>query len=253
VDAQPWLEELQHELDRRKLPRRYVARLLGELSNHFTDFMENQMSTDAQQLQIVVTRLGRPSDIADTAVKEYSRHRFAARHPLLTFGALPVVLLPLLWIGFALSVWGLLEVAGGFFGDVPDGPLPRWVEWGILLVVYGTMNVPIVISAGLICRLAGKAFVSRKWLAFALLMLALVASSIYPHVAMKTADRPGLICFVTPYWGDLYPPADPSNVLYVRVPRTARIAQIVQVALPLVFGARVACRHLVVRRYRLAA
>lgn len=186
-----------------------------------------------------------------SAAMEYRHQRFPARHPWMVFAAFPVVLLPLLWIGFALGVWGLLEAAGGLFEGIPDGPLPHWVEWVILLIVYGTMNVPIVLSAWLICRLANKACVNRKWLALACVLLAVVASSVYPFVQMKDAERQGMVCFVTPYW-NIYPPADPSSVPLVRVPRTARIGQIVQVALPLLAVALSTWRPTLGRQRRLA-
>jgi hypothetical protein len=255
VDALRWLEELRHELARRKLPRRYVKRLVVELSDHITDFMEDSMSTDALESQTIVDRMGMPSQVAQRAAIEYRHQRFPARHPWLAFAALPVVLLPLLWICFAIGVWGLLEAAGsifGIFGEIPDGPVPRWAEWVILLVVYGTMNLPIVLASWFVCRLANRACVSRKWLALACLVLAVVASSVYPYVAMKTAGRQGLVCFVTPYW-NIYPPADPSNVLFVRVPKTARIGQIVQVALPLVAVALSTWRQTSRRRQAMAA
>jgi hypothetical protein len=251
MDARHWLSEVRKELVRRALPRRYINRFVLELSDHVTDFTEDSMSTDVQESRSIIDRLGIPSQLADQAAVEFRHQRFTARHPWMVFAALPVVLLPLLWIGFALGIWAVLEVATGFVGDVPDGPLASWIEWCILLVAYCMMNLPILLSAWLICRMARNAVMGWKWSLLACLLLAGVASSVYPHVQMKTADQQGLVCFITPYW-NLYPPADASDAPRLKVPRTARIAQIVQAALALVAVALSTWRQAGARPRRLA-
>ncbi len=250
MDALRWLEELRHELARRKLPRRYVKRLVVELSDHITDFTEDSMSTDAQDLhnpnlQSIVNRLGRPSQVAETAVAEYRRQRFSARHPLMAFVALPILLLPLLWIAFGTGVYGLLVAGDGLGIEPPDGPLSRWVEIVGLFVVYGMVNVPIVLSAVFVCRLASKAALGWKWPMLGCLLLAAVATAVYPYMRMRTADSPGLLVFCCPY---VHPsPADVQGAMKVHVPRSAHLALVFQFAIPLIIGTwsakRQATRH----------
>ena len=58
MDAPQWLNELRAELARHNLPPFYVERLVSELSDHFTDFMEDRMSTDAKDLRRRVPAAG---------------------------------------------------------------------------------------------------------------------------------------------------------------------------------------------------
>lgn len=245
MDALRWLEELRHELARRKLPRRYIKRFVVELSDHITDFMEDSMSTDAQESQTIVDRMGMPTQVAQRAAFEYRRQRFPARHPWLVFAALPVVLLPLLWIAFGAGVYGLLVAGDGFGIEPPDGPLPRWVEIVGLFVVYGMVNVPIALSAVFVCRLASKAALGWKWPMLGCLLLAAVATAVYPYMRVRTADSPGLLVFCCPY---VHPsPSDVQGAITVHVPRSAHLAVVFQFAIPLIIGTwsakRQATRH----------
>ena len=48
MDPQQWLNELLTELQARRLPRRYVTRLMRELSDHVMDGWEKTMNTDVR-------------------------------------------------------------------------------------------------------------------------------------------------------------------------------------------------------------
>ena len=91
MDAPHWLHELRAELARRKLPPLYVERFVSEMSDHFSDCMEDRMSTDAKDLHGVFQRLGTPGDVARSAAHEFRQARFSRRHPVLMFVVLPVL------------------------------------------------------------------------------------------------------------------------------------------------------------------
>ena len=89
--AASWLERVESELRNRRLPRREVARLVAELTDHLSDLAEFQgksslppaartrvfphlpslkeepMSMEANAIEC----LGSPAAIADTAVREF--------------------------------------------------------------------------------------------------------------------------------------------------------------------------------------
>src|SRR6188768_1690570 len=94
MDPQRWLDEVRKELQTRRLPRRYVTRLMRELSDHVMDGWERTMNKDVRVFAGPHDHLGSPGQVADSAEKEFRSRRFAARFPLLTFGLLPVLAFP---------------------------------------------------------------------------------------------------------------------------------------------------------------
>ena len=82
MDPQPWLSELEKELQQRRLPRRYVMRLMRELSDHVTDELEKPMSKEDQRSTDLRERLGTPQGLAESAKQEYQSRTFAVRHPI---------------------------------------------------------------------------------------------------------------------------------------------------------------------------
>ena len=252
MDARRWLEQVRHELGRQKLPRRYVKRLVLELSDHLTDYMEDSsMSTDAQESQTIVDRLGMPNQIAQRAAFEYRQERFPARHPWLIFAALPVVLLPLLWIVAFLGFLALVLI-DDWIGFELHTPLPLWGKLLVSLVFYGVIQLPIVLSAAFVCHLAKRGALSWKWPMLGCLLLAGVSIQLCPVVHKSTTnDGTWVAYFATPYLdADL---GDYSIVHLSRLSRPARVAQIFQFALPLLIGVWAARRQANDHRYRLVA
>jgi hypothetical protein len=127
-----WLESVQIELVRRRLPRQEVARLVAELSDHLTDVMESRstagmvparstasdvyssnlteepMSMDAT----AAGSLGSPSDIADVAEREYRRRKpFLSRSRLAAFCTFVLLPLPALLLSWAATFLLLVALA----------------------------------------------------------------------------------------------------------------------------------------------
>jgi len=191
VDAQRWLDELRAELARNKLPPFYVERLVSELSDHVTDFMEDRMSTDAKDLHGVFQRLGAPGQVAASAASEFRKQRFSRRHPVLMFVVLPIVALPLLWCAKTALIIALIKLLGIKEGKVV-GP---WTGAAMLYAFVFATIVPVTIAALFFCRLAARAHVDRKWLLAACGLLAVVGGAAVTQLSLPTETTNGSLSF----------------------------------------------------------
>ena len=194
MDARQWLEQVRAQLVLRKLPPRYVARLVSELSDHVTDLMEDPMCMDACDLREAVRPMGAPTDIADSAANEYRKVRFAGRHPVIAFVGLPVVVLPLLWIGTIMAFVLIAKLAGfGEGGEMTIEHLPVWLGRSLATLIFGMVLVPIGLAALFFCRLARKAQIGRKWPLVACLVLGVIGGMAFFDVALPGANQKGLL------------------------------------------------------------
>ena len=196
MNAERWLEHLRAELVRRKLPPFYVERFVLELSDHFSDCMEDRMSTDAKDLHGVFQRLGSPGQVATSAAQEYRRARFSRRHPVLTFVLFPVLSLPVLWfckIALVVLLVKMLGIESGKQGvrsalwDVADAALP--------FVIVSLTVLPVAIAAAFFCRLAMRADVNWKWSLAACSLLAVIGGAAVAQLALPTETTRGSLSF----------------------------------------------------------
>jgi hypothetical protein len=145
------------------LPAAYAARLVDELSDHFTDFLEDQMSTDALQSRSVVDRLGSPQEIARHAAHEYTQRSFTGRHPVLMFIALPVLVVA---VGYLASLFGVVGAGRVIKALDPGMSSDRMSPTGVgvmRLLCIGALLVPATLTAALFAWLAARASVKRHW------------------------------------------------------------------------------------------
>ncbi|KKK68259.1 hypothetical protein LCGC14_2945850, partial [marine sediment metagenome] len=192
MDVNRWLGQLRVELVNRRLPPPYVERVVLELSDHVTDFMEDRMSTDAKDLHGVFDRLGAPGQVADSAAKEYRPGRFSRRYPLLMFVFLPVLSLPVLWVGYVLCVLLTVKSLGLESGSIDTGTAVwQWANACAPFFVIGMLVVPVGLTAALFCRLARKAGVSLKWTIVACFVLALLGGLATSQFLLPTETTQG--------------------------------------------------------------
>jgi hypothetical protein len=220
VDARGWLENLRNELVRQKLPPFYVERLVSELSDHVNDFMEDPMRMDATDLHDAVRPLGLPSEIAASAAAEFRGQRFSGRHPVVAFVLLPIVSLPLMWAAPIVAMLAFAKVLGLESGGAVTTwpPIADWANWCVPVIIFGILDLPIVLSAAFFCRLASKTAMSWKWSIGACSILALVGGLAIIQVVLPTPDHQGHI------------------TLGFHFTQHPSLSQIVQFALPLVIG-----------------
>lgn len=196
MDAPHWLHELRAELARRKLPPLYVERFVLEMSDHFSDCMEDRMSTDAKDLHGVFQRLGSPRDVAKSAAHEFRQARFSRRHPVLMFLVLPVLSLPLLWFGKVTLVVLLVKLLG-LESDQFEVHSTVWqaAEVALPYVIVSLTVVPVVIAATFFCYLARRAAVDWKWSLAACSLLAVVGGLAIAQLALPTVTSKGSLSF----------------------------------------------------------
>ena len=149
MDPQQWLDEVRNELQTRRLPRRYVTRLLRELSDHVTDGWEKTMNKDVRVFAGPHDQLGSPGQIADTAEKEFQSRRFAARHPWLTFGLLPVLVFPFLAAAVFVGPGWLIAQAIELSGFDERLTEVKYLDW-VPLAAKSYAAAAIILAAGLI-------------------------------------------------------------------------------------------------------
>jgi hypothetical protein len=104
MDSQPWPEQLRCELSRQGLPPQYIDRLVEELADHVLDSQTEHASMEAQP---AFERLGTTTHLAAAARREFDRHTFAGRHPVLTFVLGPIAFVPLLFVACMLLFFGV--------------------------------------------------------------------------------------------------------------------------------------------------
>lgn len=174
MSGRQWLDSVERELFRRRLPRQEVARIIAELSDHLADVMESRSATgtcpargmagsnhlteeDMRMDASVVESLGSPAEIAETAVREFRRRKnLLSRSPLAVFCTF--VLLPVPALCF---VWSAVPIVLMLFGEFLNGTTaqPPGTGWQIFLpyvVMYVVLLAPAAGVAAFFGRLARK-------------------------------------------------------------------------------------------------
>jgi hypothetical protein len=202
MDPQRWLAELRTELQTRRLPKRYVTRLMRELSDHVTDEWEKAMSKDAQMTPGPLERLGKPRVVAEAAEQALRSRSFPARHPLWTFGVFPpllfVVLAAVMFVGSALIVDGVVDLT----------PLEKYESspWAPVLArsyLVGCLVLAAVLVVVAFSGLAKRCGVTRRWPMTAALLIALACGCLWTGATQKTPEKMGTIMIGVP--GSLRP------------------------------------------------
>ncbi len=243
MEIERWLDQLRQELERQRVPRRYINRLVGELSDHFTDFMEDSMNKDVQESTCVIDRLGEPGPLAERAAEEYRRGRFAARHPWLMFGALSPLMLLALWIGFVALALGFAWMAEAL-GVSISKPAPLGVKLVLATLFFTVFELPIVLTAAHVCRAAARSGLSWKWPLFGCLLVSLIAIQVCPRAFTSSKDGSWFAAVAFPYvelayaelaWKQFHP----EYVASLKAP----IGQLVQFSMPLLVATWSLQRH----------
>ncbi len=200
-----WREELKEQLVRQGLPPPYIERLVQELTDHFTDVLEEGTGMAAE-------RVGQPSKLAAAAGAEHHKGAFSRRHPVLVFAALPVLLLPLLWVVFGAVVFvAVFALSGGTDVSLSFSHL-RLVSH----LTTAVLLVPPATLAVLVARFARRRRMGWRWPLVSTGLLAVLAGLVFSTVIP---------------WG---PGREPRLALCVGLPLTFQ--QLVQSVLILLLG-----------------
>jgi F0F1-type ATP synthase assembly protein I len=238
MSGRSWLEAVERELNRRRLPRQEVARLVAELSDHLADVidsqnaaglfpardparvksledvMEKHMSMEAR----VAESLGSPAVIAETAVAEFRRRRSLLSRSWLaafcTFALLPLPALCLAWTLTILSLQAIAEVCKwcGLPGESPREITPLLV-FVVHVVLAAILVGPASLVAALFGRLARKTSHCWRWGLVASLLVALTTALVTTTATFSETPGKSSIMFGVPlsgnakFWKSLVQPA----------------------------------------------
>jgi hypothetical protein len=217
-----WLEELGSHVERQGLPPHYVERLLQELSDHFEDVQEEKMRMDAEKVCTPAARMGDPGDLARFIGSEYRKQSFSQRHPVVTFGVMPVLLLLGTWAGLWAGLLLLDCVLGGLLGDsgalVANGPSVT-----NQLVIYGEIWVPVALTTVIFCRAARRRRMSWRWPLLTAATLAVFPGMMLGQTTLSSLGQAADGNFL-------------DSVLVIGVPPAITAALLLQSLLPLAIG-----------------
>ncbi len=192
MNNRQWLDRLQLELSRRKLPKSYMKRLIGELSDHFHDLTEENMSTES-----LVSRLGQPEQIADAAAR--CRRGFFRRHRWLrmtTFVVLPVPLLILCWALTMAVLVGVAQALGADEATRDYAPNLTWIQDKLAHLFFSaTVIVPATFLAGGYCLLARLSGNRQRWGVAAGIVVAVFAGLVTHQLTLSEIPGKSTIMF----------------------------------------------------------
>lgn len=155
------------------------------------------MSTDAQNLDGAMDRLGLPGEIAESAAREYRQQRFAGRHPVLTFVLLPMVTLVVSWAAILASLVIVSTWLGFDSSAFTASPaLSQSLGTAMPFILMGALVTPIALAAVFYSRLATKAGLSWKWILATCVILAIVGGTSLARLTLPTAVSEGSLIFV---------------------------------------------------------
>jgi len=194
-----WHNQLQRELARQRLPRRYTERLMDELLDHAlclkeeTDGMDTT-NTTKKTAETATERVGKPEDLAATAGEEYRRRSWLGRHPKITFLIAPLPLLVLSWMLCLLVFVGTAELVEEL-SEGPQGITKSTVSAMTLLLMetafYVWAAAPFVLTACLLCWTALRTARGPKWILAAGLIITLVAAMYQLEMVLPTQPGSG--------------------------------------------------------------
>jgi hypothetical protein len=199
-----WLECVESELARRRVPAGRRSRLLAELRDHLEDLTEGGNRMSEIEWNDV---LGSPEALAERAATEYRKESWIRRHPLCVFGFTP---LPAALLGLALYVlltFGISWLLDLCFGELSvSGFFHERLGRSIVTAYTYTVGlVPFAACAALFGWLTVRSKVNRRWLVVAVAQVGIVAWMV---VASATfSDVPGqsqiMIGLRLPPWNNL--------------------------------------------------
>ena len=212
-----WLDRLEAELRRRKLPASYRARMLEELADHLCELEQENASMEAQTL--LEERLGEPGELAEKARSEFEGRTFAGRHPVLTFGIAPVFAVLGTLVATLLLAWLVVWMAAMTYPQLQQQTIP---PTALQLAVVESVSwfvrfTPFVLMAWWFSRV-GRRIHRPRWGLLACAVVAALALGFRMSVIPATTDVRGQV--VLGYGLALIP----------------HLEQLLQAALPLAVG-----------------
>ncbi len=152
-----WRDEVSLALSRQGLPRAYIRRFMDELSDHFEDLVQENVSMDADTLN---SRLGSPVELANCAGKLLGQRTYAGKHPWITFVLAPLPATALVLVGLCMVFLGVLSSVPA---QAAGEPLSFWQAMALQALVWALRYAPFAIAATMFCLLARRGLLAPRW------------------------------------------------------------------------------------------
>jgi hypothetical protein len=194
----PWLDDVRNQLAKHALPPAYIRRFMDELSDHFQDITEENMSTEAN----VNSRLGEPQLVANSAVTVYRRRSFLGRHPTAAFVVFALSPIVSLIVIEAIAIF-LFISAVYLIGEDKTFDFTRKI--GLIgqslvpyILAFLTVVIPSVFLSILYCKLAKRLCIRKRWMLMSCVSIATVAMLLCWSATFS--DTPGKNCLQCGIW-----------------------------------------------------
>jgi hypothetical protein len=155
--------DLSRKLARHGLPRRDIARILREMTDHLSDLEQEARAaghTPDEARALARERLGDADELAKAVLASRRNAHWPGRHPFISFVCLPLPLFPLLFLGL---VWLLAEASGVAAWSDSRHRLPE-PNWAVVRVgFYGVLGLALAMTAGLTRWLALRFHCGWRW------------------------------------------------------------------------------------------
>ncbi len=190
MDTQNWLDQVKQQLIESGISVAYRVRLMDELYDHVEDLCREErnhaMSAEAAKQDYLDTRLGKPLEVAQAAKEHSPRAKFAFRHPVVTFLVLPIPMLLILWIGYTLSLVGIVNV----FKSYKD---TNWAVTAATVLIHGLAYVPAIALTLIIAWVALRSQIKTRWGLAASALVAFVSGLLMVTFHVPTTPGTGVL------------------------------------------------------------
>lgn len=183
------LEALKFKLLKKGLPKKYVSRMMTELSEHGED-----SNGDPSRPEGSAELIGDVDQMADDIYEKMKKSRFAGRHPIFSFIFSPV----LAFVAFPVIVMMVTDLIPE---DVSASPAMK--PFGYAVYYFFKYILPFSVAL-VFCFLAKQSFCGYKWSFLACLALTVFFAPVFIALTPPIEGIPGSgtlqIGFGLPFW-----------------------------------------------------
>ena len=182
-----FIKQLRFRLLELGCPVGRTQRVVQEVADHWEDLMEAASAegvTAPAAGAWVERRLGNPKALAEELTTTWRRATWYARHPLIAFGLLPLLMFPVCW---SLALFLFLSAEFGiFFGwdnEVLRAAANDPTTFGYLAkALQGADCAALTLVVLVFCFLGYRSGVGLKWMTLGIFICAIYSLFIFMHV-----------------------------------------------------------------------
>src|SRR3974390_79634 len=182
-----FIEPLRRRLVELGCPIQQMRRLVREVADHCNDLKQAAMAeglSDVDAESRANAQLGDPLVLAEQMMVVLRRSSWGGRHYVVSFGLLPVLVFPVLWLLLLFLELALVVTLGyGWNQEKLHVAANDPIIFQHLLMAFHFMDyLAVALAALLICWLARHAAVKLKWMAISCAICSLVAVIVWARL-----------------------------------------------------------------------